>query len=62
MSIVGGRKELDVKPGDIVYDAWWPWRLGVVVRVLKTRIKVRYNGLDVVWSYDVAHQRFLRRN
>lgn len=35
----------------------WPWRAGVVAKVLKTRIHVRYG--DDVWVYDRDHRKFL---
>ncbi len=44
---------------DVVYDSWWPLRLGSVVRCLKTRIRVQWSDGEV-WSYDKAHQKFLR--
>jgi hypothetical protein len=42
-----------------VLDSWWPWRIGTVIRVGKTRVRVR--GQDgVEWSYDKPHMQFLR--
>lgn len=41
-----------------VYDRWWPYRPGKVIKVLKTRIHVRWFDGEV-WSYDKAHQQFL---
>lgn len=43
--------------GAHVYDRWWPWRVGIVRAVLKTRVKVDY-GTEV-WTYDRAHMQFL---
>jgi len=42
-----------------VYDRWWPWRMGKIVRVLKTRIRVEWSDTGEYWSYDRAHQQFL---
>jgi hypothetical protein len=41
-----------------VYDRWWRYRHGVVVKILKTRIHVRWSDGEI-WSYDKAHQQFL---
>ncbi len=43
--------------GDAVYDRWWPWLTGCVVKVNKTSLYVQGNGQ--VWRYDRAHQQFL---
>ncbi len=40
-----------------VYDRWWPWEIGTVVAILKTRIKVRFEG--EIRTYDNAHTQFL---
>jgi len=41
-----------------VVDRWWPYRVGTVVRRLKTRLHVRWSNGEI-WSYDAAHARFL---
>ena len=46
------------KVGDRVYDRWWPWKVGIVQKVLKTRVRVSFSG--EVQTYDAAHQQFLR--
>ena len=47
-----------MKVGARVCDRWWPLRVGVVRRVLKTRVHVEW--LDGGrWVYDAAHLRFL---
>lgn len=46
--------------GDIVFDRWWWWRLGVVVKRTKTRLRVMWSDGEV-WNYDRPHQRFLKR-
>ena len=53
------------KVGMKVYDSWWPWRMGKIVKVLKTRVKIAGRP---IWSeyaakietYDKAHLQFLR--
>jgi hypothetical protein len=42
-----------------VIDRWWPHRVGVVVRRLKTRLHVRWLDGEI-WSYDTAHTQFLK--
>lgn len=44
--------------GDIVYDRWWPWRIGFVSKALKTRTHVTWSDGEV-WNYDRPHARFL---
>ena len=41
-----------------VYDFWWPWNTGIVMKVMKTRVKVRF-GYDKDVTYDVPHLQFL---
>lgn len=45
-------------PGTHVFDRWWPYRLGKVVKALKTRTHVRWSDGEV-WRYDKAHRQFL---
>jgi hypothetical protein len=47
-----------LKKDDHVHDKGWPWRLGVVIRVLKTRVHVQWTGGEV-WNYDLPHTQFL---
>jgi hypothetical protein len=44
--------------GDKVYDKWWPWDHGVVikVRVCYIGVKFEHAGIRV---YDRAHQKYL---
>jgi hypothetical protein len=49
-----------MKLNQIVYDSWWPWRLGKIVKVLKTRIHVMWIDNGRVDSYDKPHQQFLK--
>lgn len=44
--------------GQHVYDRWWPWRLGVIVKCGKASVCVRWSDGDV-WRYDSAHLQFL---
>lgn len=47
--------------GDRVYDSWWPWRLGTVVAILKTRLKLRWDDdRDYANTYDQPHSLYLR--
>jgi hypothetical protein len=48
-----------MKQGQLVHDIWWPWRVGRITRVLKTRLRVRWED-GKVWTYDKAHQQFLQ--
>lgn len=48
------------RPGRRVYDRWWPWRLGSVTRVLRTRVHVRWSDGEEC-SYDREHLPFLVR-
>ena len=46
--------------GDMVYDRWWPWRIGRVVKVLRTRVKIRFQDTPTrISTYDNAHCQFL---
>lgn len=47
------------RKGAIVFDTWWPWRRGTVLRVGKTQLRVRWDD-GKEWSYDKAHLQFLR--
>ena len=44
----------------VVYDTWWPWRVGVVSKVLKTGVHVTWSDGEVC-RYDKAHLKFLKR-
>jgi hypothetical protein len=51
---------MNFRVGDRVYDRWWPWKVGKVVKVLKTRVQVQFP--DRVTTYDEAHSKqFLRK-
>jgi hypothetical protein len=43
-----------------VVDRWWPYRVGMIVRRLKTRLHVRWSNGEI-WRYDAAHTQFLSR-
>lgn len=43
----------------MVYDVWWPWRLGRIMRRLKTCTYVRWSDGEI-WRYDKAHLKYLR--
>lgn len=45
--------------GDKVYDRWWPWRVGTITRMTKTRCTVKFEF--ETWVYDKAHMRFLEK-
>lgn len=61
---------LSIKSGDRVKDIWWPDNIGRVLKVLKTRVIVKFTDDDNSpavhsgnpVSYDYPHARaFLRR-
>ena len=54
--IQGVKAEVGMK----VYDLWWPWQMGRITRVLKTRIKVAMSSTGEIETYDRAHLQFLR--
>lgn len=45
------------KKGMRVYDRWWCWEVGRIVRKGKTRLRIQFPKKLV--SYDAAHSRFL---
>ena len=45
--------------GDKVHDTYWPYILGVVTKVLKTRRHVMFYGENRAAIYDKAHYKFL---
>ncbi len=49
-----------IRLSDVVYDRWWVWKLGKVVQVLKTRLKVMWSD-GRIDTYDKPHQQFLER-
>ena len=47
------------KVGMLVYDRWWPWKVGRVTKVTKSTTHVLWiSGGDKV-IYDRPHQKFL---
>ena len=44
----------------MIYDSWWPWRIGRIIKRTKTHTHVRWLDGEV-WRYDKAHTQFLRR-
>jgi len=51
-----------MKVGDKVYDRWWPWRVGKIIKILKTRVKIEFPnifGEKSIVTYDKAHLKFL---
>lgn len=58
------RRRIRFKVGDAVVDAWWPWHIGYVEKVLKTRVHVRWQTqcyIDKLWRYDKAHMKYLMK-
>lgn len=58
-------KLADVKKEMKVADSGWPWRVGIVLWVKKTRCRVRWMTGDLFewdreWTYDRAHCQFLQ--
>ena len=57
--------------GDRVYDRWWDWRLGIVIRVGKSSVRVLWNekrhpvgphhSQSDIWYYDRDHLQFLEK-
>jgi hypothetical protein len=67
-SLIGSNGKINLRVGNKVYDCYHPWNIGVVVRVLKTRVKVLFPYdpyylfiNDLVVTYDKAHLKFLRK-
>jgi hypothetical protein len=51
------------KVGMKVHDSWWPWQMGKVAKVLKTRVKIVMSSpyaSSEVMTYDKAHLQFLK--
>lgn len=42
----------------LVYDRWWPWRLGRLLKRTKASAVVQWLDGEV-WRYDRAHLQFL---
>lgn len=54
-------KRARFRVGQRVYDKWWPEREGEIIRVGKTRTRVRWlTDEQVEESYDLGHLQFLR--
>lgn len=49
-----------LKQRAVVYDRWWPYRRGVVIKRLKTRLHVQWSDGEV-WKYDRPHMQFLEK-
>lgn len=45
---------------DKVYDRWWPWKHGIIVKKLKTVLYVSFSG-EVPVRYDKSHFQFLEK-
>jgi len=43
-----------------VYDRWWPWRAGTVVKRMKTRARILWSD-GTTWTYDTPHMQFLEK-
>lgn len=46
--------------GTKVFDSWWPDRLGMIARKLKTRVWILWVDGET-WKYDQVHLQFLRK-
>ncbi len=53
-----GMKLPQVKIGLQVFDRWWPWRIGVIVKKSRTRVWVQFSPSEVT-RFDFAHLQFL---
>lgn len=57
--------------GDRVFDRWWSWRIGMVIRVGESSVRVLWNekrhpfgpihNQSDVWYYDRDHLQFLEK-
>ena len=47
------------KVGDKVYDVLWPYSIGTIKKILKTRVKIQFAWHDLI-TYDNEHLQFLR--
>jgi hypothetical protein len=56
------RSSSDFRVGTRVYDSWWPYRLGKVVRVTKTTVHVKWADTGFKWVYDRAHMKWLKKS
>ena len=50
----------DLKTGMIVYDKWYPWENGIVTKILKTRVKIKFSNQGII-TYDKSHVYFLEK-
>jgi hypothetical protein len=49
-----------IKTGQQVRDSWFSdWGVGRIVKVLKTRVKIKFTGRADIVTYDLAHLQFL---
>jgi hypothetical protein len=48
-----------LKRGRVVYDSWWPWRVGSITKRNKSSVYVQWSD-GKTWRYDRAHTQFLR--
>lgn len=55
-----GRSYDHLKQRTVVLDRWWPYRRGVIVKRLKTRLRVQWSDGEI-WTYDLPHMQFLER-
>lgn len=52
-----------IKIGNKVYDRWYQdWGTGKIVKVLKTRIKIKFDNHEEIMTYDFPHaELFLKK-
>lgn len=46
--------------GDKVCDKWWWWRVGSIIEIKKTVLRVRFPS-NTITTYDVDHLQFLEK-
>lgn len=47
-----------IRVGAKVYDRWWPWQCGVIIKKMRTKVRIRRNDSQII-TYDRAHCQFL---
>lgn len=48
-----------MKLNDPVYDYWWPWRIGIIIKKTRYRLHIKWCDGEI-WAYDSAHVKFLK--
>jgi hypothetical protein len=43
-----------------VFDCWWPWRTGRIIKHTSIYVIVQWSDKEI-WRYDKSHLKFLKR-